>query len=141
MAIHVTDDPSLSATFTIPRAIHLTPIGTIIPEDCDLLTARLFPESVYPDQATSISGPASTTADELIVLLSCSSSSPMELALATILLEAKNNDVNIRSTVSLSLLEELTYKLKAYICKKHWICSDPEFIVMLEAYRNMVPEP
>jgi len=65
----------------------------------------------------------------------------MELALATILMEAKNNDVKIRSPVSLSLLEELTYKLKAYICKKCWICSDPEFIVRLEAYSNMVPVP
>jgi len=141
VALPVTDESSLSAIFIFPRARHLTPIGTIISEDCDLLTAWLFLESVYPDQVTSVPVPASTTTEELIVLLSCSSSSPMELALATILLEAKKYDDSIRSTVSLSLLEELAYKLKAYICKKCWICSDPEFIVRLEAYSNMVPEP
>jgi len=103
--------------------------------DCDLLTACLFPESVYPDhhetEPTPVSSSSSTTAEELIGCLSCSSSSPMELTLAALLLEAKNNDDNVRTRESLSLLEELRYKLKAYISKKCWICTDPEFIVEL----------
>jgi len=121
----------VKAIFIFPRAPHLKLIGTN------------FPESVYPHQATeptSISAPAST-ADELIGLLSSSSSSPMELALAAILLEAKNKYGNSRSNESLSLLEELQYKLKAYICKKRWICTDPAFIAGLESYSKLVPEP
>jgi len=68
-ALPVPDESPLKATFVFSRALHLTPIGTIIPEDCDLLTACLFPESVYPHQATeptSVSSQASTTTDELI---------------------------------------------------------------------------
>ena len=65
----------------------------------------------------------------------------MELALAALLLEAKTNDDNIRTKESLSLLEELQYKLKAYISKKCWICTDPEFIVELESYSRLAPEP
>jgi len=65
----------------------------------------------------------------------------MELALAALLLEAKNNDDNIRTKESLSLLEELQYKLKAYISKKSWICTDPEFIAELEFYSNLATEP
>jgi len=105
--------------------------------------AWLFPESVYPNDNSNepTPNPVSTTAEELIGGLSSPSSSPMELALAAILREAKNNHDNIRNKVSLSLLEELTYKLKSYICKKSWICSDPEFIVALYSYSNLVPEP
>ena len=65
----------------------------------------------------------------------------MELALAALLLEAKTNEDYIRTKESLSLLEELQYKLKAYICKKCWICSDPEFIAELESYSRLAPEP
>ena len=38
-------------------------------------------------------------------------------------------------------LEEIVYKLKVYISKKHWICSDPEFIEKLDSYSNLAPEP
>jgi len=65
----------------------------------------------------------------------------MELALTAILWEAKNNHKNIRSKVILSLLDVLIHKIMAYICKKLWIRSDPEFIVDLESYSNIVPEP
>jgi len=110
VAFPVPDESLLREVLILSRSLHLTPIGTIISEDCDLLTACLFPESVYPDQATeptSVSAPASTTADELIGLLSSSSRSPMELALAAILLEANDRYGISRSKESLSLLEEL----------------------------------
>ena len=74
-------------------------------------------------------------------LLAAIGQAAMELALAALLLEAKNNDDNIRTKESLSLLEELQYKLKAYICKKCWICTDPEFIAELESYSRLAPEP
>jgi len=57
----------------------------------------------------------------------------MELALAAILLEAKGGYGISRSKDSLSLLEELQYELKAYICK-NWIRSDPEFIAGREIF-------
>ena len=103
-ALQVPDESS-QQPIILTRALHLTPIGIIIPEECDLLTACLFPESVYPNhhemEPTPVSSPSSTTA-ELLELLSCSSSSPMELALAALLLEAKTNDDNIRTKESLS---------------------------------------
>jgi len=43
-----TDKSSLREIFIFPRALLHTLIGTIISENCDLLTACLFPESVYP---------------------------------------------------------------------------------------------
>jgi len=113
VALPVPDESSLRATYIIPRSLYRTPIGSIIPDSCDLLTAWLFPESVYPNdkaiEPTPISTPASTTAEELIGFLSCPSSSPMELALATKLREATNNHEHIGGKVSLSLLEELTF--------------------------------
>jgi len=51
---------SQRATFILPRALHLTPIGTIVPEDCDLLTASLFPESVCPDHQEKVPTPVSS---------------------------------------------------------------------------------
>jgi len=141
VALPVPDESSLWANYISRKSLYLTPIW-IIPDDCDLLTALLFPDSVYlKDKAIettiiSISNPISTIAEELIGSLSCLSCSPMEMALAAILLEAKNNHDNIRSKESLSLLGELTYKLKAYPCKKRWIGSDPEFILELDSYSS-----
>jgi len=95
VSLPVPDESSSRATFIFPRSFYRTPIEIIIPDKCDLLTAWLFPESVYPKnkaiEPTPISTPASNTDEELIGLLSCSSSSPMELALAAILRETRIN--------------------------------------------------
>jgi len=110
VALPASDESSLRATYISPKSLYRTPIRSIIPDYCDLLTALLFPESVYPKdkaiETTLISNLISATAEELIGFLSCPSRSPMELALAAILLKAENNHKHIRSKVGLSLLEE-----------------------------------
>ena len=104
VALPVPDESSLWTNYISSKSLYLTPIG-IIPDDCDLLTALLFPDSVYPKdkaiETTIISNPISAIAEELIGSLSCLSCSPMEMALAAKLLEAKNNHDNIRSKESL----------------------------------------
>jgi len=74
VALPIPDEFSLRTTYISTKFPFLTPIGIIIPDDCDLLTAWLFPESVYPNdkaiEPTPISNPVKTTAEELIDFLS-----------------------------------------------------------------------
>jgi len=139
VALPPTDESSRWADYISTKSLYRTPIGIIMPIDSDLLTALLFPESVYPNDKLGETPPHSVTAaEELIGLLSCPSCSPMELALATRLREAINHHEHIGDKVSLSLLEEITYTLKVYISKKHWICSNPEFIEKFETICNLL---
>jgi len=142
VALPPADESSRWAAYLSTKPLYRTPIGIIMPIDSDLLTALLFPESIYPNDKPDETTPHSVrTAEELIGLLSCPSSSPIELALAATLRKATNHHKYIRDKESLSLLEEIVYKLKVYISKKHWICSDPEFIEKLASFSNLAPEP
>jgi len=46
VALPVPDKSSQWATYICNKSLYLTPIGIIIPDDCDLLTVLLFPDSV-----------------------------------------------------------------------------------------------